>query len=56
MDQQIARLISAEYARQQHELELIASENYVSPEVMAAYANVFTNKYSEGYPGKRYYG
>lgn len=47
MDRQIQALISAEYARQQHELELIASENYVSPEVMQTYGNVFTNKYSE---------
>ncbi len=51
----ISQLINGELARQQNELELIASENYVSPQVMQAYANVFTNKYSEGYPGKRYY-
>ncbi len=56
MDSQIHALIAAEYARQQHELELIASENYVSLEVMQTYGNVFTNKYSEGNPGKRYYG
>lgn len=56
MDTPIQKLIAEEYARQQHELELIASENYVSQAVMDAYANVFTNKYSEGYPGKRYYG
>lgn len=56
MDKIISDLITKEYQRQQEELELIASENYVSPEVMQAYANVFTNKYSEGYPGKRYYG
>ena len=52
----IKHLLDGELARQQSELELIASENYVSPQVMQAYANVFTNKYSEGYPGKRYYG
>lgn len=56
MDSLINTLIANEYQRQQDELELIASENYVSPAVMQAYANVFTNKYSEGYPGKRYYG
>jgi glycine/serine hydroxymethyltransferase len=56
MDSQIQALIAAEYARQQNELELIASENYVSKEVMQTYGNVFTNKYSEGNPGKRYYG
>lgn len=56
MDNIISDLIAKEYQRQQDELELIASENYVSPAVMQAYANVFTNKYSEGYPGKRYYG
>ena len=43
----ISELIAREYQRQQDELELIASENYVSPAVMQAYANVFTNKYSE---------
>ena len=52
----IEKLINGELNRQQNELELIASENYVSPQVMQAYANVFTNKYSEGYPSKRYYG
>lgn len=56
MDKLVSDLIAKEYQRQQDELELIASENYVSPEVMQAYANVFTNKYAEGYPGKRYYG
>ena len=52
----ISTLIQQELNRQQSELELIASENYVSPKVLHAYANVFTNKYSEGYPWKRYYG
>ncbi len=56
MDTQIQALISGEYQRQQNELEMIASENYVSKAVMEAYANVYTNKYSEGYPSKRYYG
>ena len=45
-----------ELARQKRNLELIASENIVSPEVMAAMGSVLTNKYAEGYPGKRYYG
>ncbi len=45
-----------EELRQLHGMELIASENYVSPAVLAAMSSVFTNKYSEGYPGKRYYG
>jgi glycine hydroxymethyltransferase len=56
MDKHIDALIAGEHTRQQHELEMIASENYVSQAVMDAYANLFTNKYSEGYPGKRYYG
>ncbi len=56
MDTQIQALIAGEYERQQNELEMIASENYVSKAVMEAYANVYTNKYSEGYPSKRYYG
>ena len=48
-------VISHETARQEDHIELIASENYVSEAVLAANASVFTNKYSEGYPGKRYY-
>jgi len=56
MDTHIQSIVSWEYARQQQELEMIASENYVSKQVMDAYANVFTNKYSEWYPGRRYYG
>jgi glycine hydroxymethyltransferase len=56
MDQYLQNILSHEQRRQQYELEMIASENYVSPDVMAAYANVFTNKYAEGYPGARYYG
>lgn len=55
-DTQIADLIAAEIKRQQTGLELIPSENYVSPEVLKALGSVFTNKYSEGYPGRRYYG
>lgn len=49
-------LLAAELERQQNSLELIASENYTSPAVIAAYSNVFTNKYSEWYPWARYYG
>jgi glycine hydroxymethyltransferase len=56
MYRQIGWLIDQERIRQQHELEMIASENYVSPAVMQSCGNVFTNKYSEGYPGRRYYG
>ncbi len=48
--------IQAENARQEHHIELIASENYASPAVMAAQGTQLTNKYAEGYPGKRYYG
>lgn len=55
-DTQVAKLIAAEALRQREGLELIPSENYVSEEVRAAMSSVLTNKYSEGYPGKRYYG
>ena len=55
-DQQIADLIAAETERQRNGLELIPSENYVSQDVLTALGSVFTNKYSEGYPGRRYYG
>ncbi len=55
-DTQIADLIAAEEKRQLEGLELIPSENYVSQDVLAALGSVFTNKYAEGYPGKRYYG
>lgn len=55
-DEQIFELIEAEKDRQLHGLELIASENFVSPQVMEAAGSVLTNKYAEGYPGKRYYG
>ncbi len=55
-DPEIARVLSLELKRQQNNLELIASENIVSPEVMATMGSVLTNKYAEGYPGHRYYG
>ena len=55
-DPQIARVLSLELKRQRENLELIASENIVSPAVMAAMNSVLTNKYAEGYPGHRYYG
>ncbi len=55
-DTQIADLIRAEEQRQREGLELIPSENYVSRDVLTAMGSIFTNKYSEGYPGKRYYG
>ena len=55
-DTKIADLIKAEKKRQQEVIELIPSENYVSDQVLAALGSVFTNKYSEGYPGRRYYG
>lgn len=55
-DKQIADLIAAEEQRQREGLELIPSENYVSRAVLEANGSIFTNKYSEGYPGKRYYG
>lgn len=55
-DQVIVELIKAEEQRQREGLELIPSENYVSRDVLTAMGSIFTNKYSEGYPGKRYYG
>jgi glycine hydroxymethyltransferase len=55
-DPELARLTQAEETRQREGLELIPSENYVSRAVLEALGSVFTNKYSEGYPGKRYYG
>ncbi|SHJ65353.1 serine hydroxymethyltransferase [Flavobacterium haoranii] len=55
-DEQIFDLILDEQDRQQHGIELIASENFVSEQVMEAAGSVLTNKYAEGYPGKRYYG
>ena len=56
VDPQIADAIQAEFDRQNSHIELIASENWVSPAVMSAMGTVLTNKYAEGYPGKRYYG
>ena len=55
-DPEVAEAISLEYGRQRRNIELIASENFVSPAVLAAMGTVLTNKYAEGYPGKRYYG
>jgi len=55
-DPEIAEAIAKELGRQQHEIELIASENIVSRAVLEAQGSVMTNKYAEGYPGKRYYG
>ncbi len=55
-DNEIAQAVAAELNRQQTEIELIASENIVSKAVMEAQGTVLTNKYAEGYPGKRYYG
>lgn len=56
VDQEIADVIQAEFERQNSHIELIASENWVSKAVMSAMGSVLTNKYAEGYPGKRYYG
>jgi glycine hydroxymethyltransferase len=55
-DPELAGAIAAERRRQEEHLELIASENYASPRVLEAQGSVLTNKYAEGYPGKRYYG
>src|SRR2546425_1960128 len=55
-DPEVWQAIEGERRRQQQGLELIASENYTSPAVMAAQGSVLTNKYAEGLPGKRYYG
>ncbi|MDO8424500.1 MAG: serine hydroxymethyltransferase [bacterium] len=56
IDPEVCRLVKDEIRRQQEGMELIASENYVSRAVLEALGSVFTNKYSEGYPGRRYYG
>lgn len=56
VDPEIAALIEKEQERQNSHIELIASENWVSKAVMAAMGSVLTNKYAEGYPGKRFYG
>jgi len=55
-DQEVFQAVTAEFDRQSRNIELIASENFVSPAVIAAAGTVLTNKYAEGYPGKRYYG
>jgi glycine hydroxymethyltransferase len=55
-DNALFDLIERECVRQTNGLELIASENYVSPQVLEAQGSILTNKYAEGYPGKRYYG
>ena len=55
-DNEVYDILKGEDQRQQHHLELIASENFVSKSVMQAYSSTLTNKYAEGYPGKRYYG
>ena len=55
-DEQIFQLIEKEYQRQKKGIELIASENFVSPDVMHAMGSCLTNKYAEGYPAHRYYG
>src|SRR5690606_7341656 len=55
-DPELAEAIEKERRRQEEHIELIASENYVSPRVLEAQGSVLTNKYAEGYPGKRYYG
>jgi glycine hydroxymethyltransferase len=55
-DPELARALDGERRRQEEHVELIASENYTSPRVLAAQGSVLTNKYAEGYPGKRYYG
>src|SRR6266700_30518 len=56
LDPEIYAVIAAELARQQNHIELIASENFTYPAVMEAQGSVLTNKYAEGYPGKRWYG
>ncbi len=55
-DKQIFDIINKELNRQREGIELIASENFTSPEVIQAMGSVLTNKYAEGYPGRRYYG
>src|SRR6202163_1980764 len=55
-DPELAQAIAGERGRQEDHIELIASENYASPRVLEAQGSLLTNKYAEGYPGKRYYG
>ena len=56
VDKEVADMIRREMSRQEHKIEMIASENFTSPAVMEACGSALTNKYAEGYPGKRYYG
>ena len=56
IDSELQAAVEAERARQESHIELIASENFASPAVMEAQGSVLTNKYAEGYPGRRYYG
>ena len=56
IDNKIQQILAKEQARQRNTIELIASENFVSDQVLQAAGSVLTNKYAEGYPGKRYYG
>ena len=56
MDKRIKEALEKEKIRQKNNIELIASENYVSDDVLALQGSIFTNKYAEGYPGRRYYG
>ena len=55
-DDEVSNIIKKEYNRQKNSIELIASENFTSQNVMDALGSIMTNKYSEGQPGKRYYG
>ena len=56
MDKELFAAIDKERERQENGIELIASENFVSEDVMRAQGSILTNKYAEGYPGRRYYG
>ena len=56
VDPEVADILNGELHREQNNIELIASENFVSPAVLEAQGSVLTNKYAEGYPGRRYYG
>ena len=56
MDKRIREILNKEKNRQRDNIELIASENYVSDDILELQGSIFTNKYAEGYPGKRYYG
>ena len=56
MDRELKKALELEQNRQQNNIELIASENYVSPSILELQGSILTNKYAEGYPGKRYYG